>query len=117
MLTQEENVMLTRTGPGTPMGALLRRYWQPVGVAREFDTEPVRRVRILGVEYDVQCKVRFMPGFSAHADQTDLLAWHRGIRDVRQTFLVHGEAEVMDSFAKVLGSPSVQPALHESYSL
>src|SRR2546425_1141374 len=29
MLTQEMNVFLTRTGPGTPMGELFRRYWIP----------------------------------------------------------------------------------------
>ena len=30
MLTTEENELLTRTGPGTAMGAFLRRYWIPV---------------------------------------------------------------------------------------
>ncbi len=29
MLAQKENDYLTRTGPGTPMGDLFRRYWQP----------------------------------------------------------------------------------------
>ena len=29
MLTQEENELLTHTGPGTPMGELIRRYWVP----------------------------------------------------------------------------------------
>ena len=27
MLTAEKNELLTRVGPGTPMGDLLRRYW------------------------------------------------------------------------------------------
>jgi hypothetical protein len=31
MLTPEENELLTRVGPGTPAGAMLRRYWWPVG--------------------------------------------------------------------------------------
>src|SRR5687767_10051571 len=35
MLTSEENQLLTRTGPGTPCGELLRRYWQPVALAEE----------------------------------------------------------------------------------
>ncbi len=35
MLTQEQNDALTRTGPGTPGGDLLRRYWQPVALASE----------------------------------------------------------------------------------
>ena len=35
MLSQEENDLLTRTGPGTPGGNLLRHYWQPVALAEE----------------------------------------------------------------------------------
>jgi 5,5'-dehydrodivanillate O-demethylase len=49
MLTQEENEMLTRVGPGTPAGELLRRYWHPVAIAQELsDENPVKYVRILG---------------------------------------------------------------------
>jgi len=46
--TKEQNERLTRVGPGTPMGDLLRRYWQPVAAAAELEREPVRRVRFLG---------------------------------------------------------------------
>ena len=35
MLTQEENDLLTFTGPGTPAGALLRQYWQPIALSEE----------------------------------------------------------------------------------
>ena len=49
MLTREENETLTRVGPGTPMGELLRRYWHPVAVAKELsDDNPTKFVRILG---------------------------------------------------------------------
>src|SRR5690349_9189034 len=48
MLTQEANERLTQTGPGTPMGKLLRRYWHPVATVAELDTEPVLAVRLLG---------------------------------------------------------------------
>ena len=30
MLSIEDNELLTRVGPGTPMGELMRHYWQPV---------------------------------------------------------------------------------------
>ena len=39
MLTHEANELLTRVGPGTPAGKLLRRYWQPVGLASELIKE------------------------------------------------------------------------------
>ncbi len=48
MLTKEENELLTRVGPGTPAGELLRRYWHPVGVAGELTEEKaIRAVKIL----------------------------------------------------------------------
>ena len=50
MLTKEDNEILTRVGPGTPMGNLLRRYWTPALLSNEVpepDSPPVR-VRILG---------------------------------------------------------------------
>lgn len=46
MLSQEDNELLTRTGPGTPGGNLLRRYWHPVALAEELPPDgaplPVR---------------------------------------------------------------------------
>src|SRR5438876_5821859 len=49
MLSQAENERLTRVGPGTPAGELLRRYWYPVAFAAELTEEnPTRFVRILG---------------------------------------------------------------------
>ncbi len=50
MLTKEDNEILTRVGPGTMMGNLLRRYWTPALLSSEVpepDSPPVR-VRILG---------------------------------------------------------------------
>src|SRR3984893_2140969 len=48
MLTKEANERLTRVGPGTPMGELLRRYWYPVATVPELDQEPVLEVKLLG---------------------------------------------------------------------
>ena len=49
MLTQEENEMLCRVGPGTPMGTLLREYWMPLCLSTEVRADgPARRVRLLG---------------------------------------------------------------------
>ena len=48
MATREQNERLTQVGPGTAMGNLLRRYWQPIGTAAEREQEPVQAVRVLG---------------------------------------------------------------------
>ncbi len=49
MLTQEMNERLTRVGPGTPMGELMRRYWHPVAGAPQLTPDnPTKEVRLLG---------------------------------------------------------------------
>ena len=50
MLTREDNEILCRVGPGTPMGNVLRRYWHPFLLTEELlekDGAPIR-VRLLG---------------------------------------------------------------------
>src|SRR5919197_2891609 len=50
MLSREENELICRTGPGTPMGELFRRFCLPVALAEEIpgpDCDPVR-VQVLG---------------------------------------------------------------------
>ena len=48
MLTEAQNEQLTRVGPSTPMGDLLRRYWMPIAGASELDENPVKAMRLLG---------------------------------------------------------------------
>ena len=48
MLTHEENDLLHRVGPGTPMGDLMRRYWQPIAAVAELDDNPTKSVRLMG---------------------------------------------------------------------
>jgi len=50
VLNDTENELLTRIGPGTPMGNLFRQYWQPALMSTELpepDCVPLR-VRLLG---------------------------------------------------------------------
>jgi 5,5'-dehydrodivanillate O-demethylase oxygenase subunit len=49
MVTVQENEFMTRIGPGTPAGALLRRYWHPICPAAELtEAKPKKRIRMLG---------------------------------------------------------------------
>jgi phthalate 4,5-dioxygenase len=49
MISAEQNELMTRIGPGTPAGKLLRRYWQPVALVDEMQGErPLKPVRLLG---------------------------------------------------------------------
>src|SRR5579871_4545294 len=52
MASREENELLTRVGPGTPVGELMRQYWIPALLSTELpspDGPPVR-VKLLGEE-------------------------------------------------------------------
>src|SRR5829696_5047338 len=50
MLSREENELLTRVGPGTAMGHLMRSYWIPALLSEEISSAdgPPVRVRLLG---------------------------------------------------------------------
>ena len=48
MLTEEKNQLLTRVGPGTPMGSLLRRYWMPIAGVSEFESCHTKAIRLMG---------------------------------------------------------------------
>jgi phthalate 4,5-dioxygenase len=49
VLSAADNELLTRVGPGTPMGGLLRQYWQPVLFSSELEADgDPQRTRLLG---------------------------------------------------------------------
>jgi nitrite reductase/ring-hydroxylating ferredoxin subunit len=52
MMSAAQNERMTRTGPDTPAGALMRCYWQPVALAEELaPTRPLKPVRVLGEDF------------------------------------------------------------------
>ena len=72
VLSRQDNEVLTRTGPGTPMGEVLRRYWLPALMIDELpgpDCPPVR-VKLLTEELvafrDTQGRVGLLEEFCPH---------------------------------------------------
>ena len=72
MVTVQENELLTRTGPGSPMGEVMRRYWVPALLSWELgepDGPPVR-VKLLGEELvafrDTNGRIGLLDEFCAH---------------------------------------------------
>jgi phthalate 4,5-dioxygenase oxygenase subunit len=72
MLRAEENEYVTRVGPGTPMGNLMRQYWVPAMLSSELprsDCPPVR-VMLLGEKLiafrDTQGRVGLLDNFCPH---------------------------------------------------
>jgi metallo-beta-lactamase family protein len=77
-----------------------------------------RQVRIFGESIPVRAAIHTINGFSAHADQAELLDWHRQIGGPERTFLVHGEEETMRLFAGLLQDTGIEmPTLHQQFEL
>ena len=72
MLTREDNDLVTKVGPGTPMGELFRRFWLPVMLSEEVpnpDSTPVR-IKVLGEKLigfkDTDGKVGIVDAYCPH---------------------------------------------------
>ncbi len=55
-----------------------------------------KSVKIYGEEIVCKAKVYTINGFSAHADQHDLIEWIRPVKNLKQLYLIHGEISKMD---------------------
>jgi metallo-beta-lactamase family protein len=60
-----------------------------------------KRVKIHGEEIAVKAKIHTIGGFSAHADQDDLLKW-LGPTGSANVYMIHGEVAVMNEFGTAL---------------
>lgn len=83
-----------------------------------------REVWLDGARRQVRCAIRTISGFSAHADESELLDWVRafasGPRRPRTVFLVHGDPESTDAIepkVRALGLPTHRPAWRETVEL
>lgn len=75
-------------------------------------------VHLVGEDIPVQARIHTINGFSAHADQAELLAWHRRLGNPERTFLVHGEQETMRRFSALLNNTRVEmPGPHQVFEL
>ncbi len=84
----------------------------------------VKRVRIDGAWRDVRCEVRSISGFSAHADESELLGWlahfARAERRPRNVFLVHGDPgakAALEGKVRALGLATHTPHWREEVEL
>jgi metallo-beta-lactamase family protein len=69
-----------------------------------------RSIVLFGEEVPVRAQVHTINGFSAHADQGELLRWHARVGGAERTVLVHGEQGAMSAFAALLpGVPVAMP--------
>jgi metallo-beta-lactamase family protein len=96
--------------------------YQAEGTLGREITEGASEVRILGERQSVRARVVQLHGFSAHADQAELLRWAGALDGVpRRFFVTHGEPESAEAFARALKdkttSDVVVPALMDTAEL
>ena len=120
-------------GSGMATGGRIRHHlrnnlWKPeaavifVGFAAQGTLartiiDGAEEVRIFQDEIAVNASIYTINGFSAHADQRELLAWH-GKTGAKRTFLVHGEESTMQTFAGLLaGTEVIMPEQHSMHTL
>jgi phthalate 4,5-dioxygenase oxygenase subunit len=71
MLNREDNALICRVGPGTPMGNMMRRYWHPVCTSAQLERDGAPlRVRLLGEDFvafrDTEGRVGVMEELCMH---------------------------------------------------
>lgn len=77
-----------------PKSAILFVGYQAKGSLGRRILDGAKIVKIMGVEIPVACKVVNISGYSAHADQPQLLSWLRGIgMSMKHVFIVQGEED------------------------
>ncbi|MBC7317576.1 MAG: MBL fold metallo-hydrolase, partial [Chloroflexi bacterium] len=94
--------------------------YQAQGTLGRRIVDGAKLVRILGEEIAVRAKVYTINGFSAHADQKDLLRWTGYFKNQPLFIVVHGEESVAEKFALLLrgkGREVMVPRFGERFDL
>jgi metallo-beta-lactamase family protein len=106
---------------GDPDAVLMFVGYQGVGTLGAHLQAGARTARVNGQIVEVRCQVRSISGFSAHADEPQLLAWLSSFTEApRRVFLVHGEPEAQAAIEpkiQALGFPTTIPRWRERITL
>ncbi len=123
MLSNQENELITRAGPGTPMGELMRRYWVPALLSEEIpapDSAPVQ-VRILGEDLvafrDTQGRIGLLDEHCSHRGTSLFYGRNEecGLRCIYHGWKYDVEGNVLDTPAEPAGSQFKNKVKHPAY--
>ena len=122
MFTKDENEALTRTGPGTPGGRMMRHYWHPVALAADLpaDGAPLPLTIMsedLVLFRDDQGRLGLMPANCPHrgADLTYGRVEDGGIRCIYHGWLFDVTGQCIEQPAEPRGKSFCQQVRHVSY--
>jgi phthalate 4,5-dioxygenase oxygenase subunit len=123
MLSNEDNELVTRTNPGTPMGDLIRRYWVPALLSEEIPAPdcPPARVKLLGEDLvgfrDTQGRIGLIGERCAHRGTSLFFGRNEecGLRCVYHGWKYDTEGSVVDTPAEPAGSDYHKKLRHTAY--
>ncbi len=116
-ISQESKIIISASGmcdAGRIKHHLKHNLWRPDstvlfvgfqarGTLGRRIVDGAKNVRIFGEEIAIKARIEKLEGFSGHADLDGLLAWIRAMdKKPSQIMLVHGEAEVIEKFQKII---------------
>jgi metallo-beta-lactamase family protein len=86
-----------------PECSIIFTGFQVRGTLGRLIVDGIKNVRVLGEEIAVRARVYTIGGFSAHADQKELLEWLGSFKNKPEVFIIHGEESVSLEFEKIVG--------------
>src|SRR5271170_4936241 len=122
MMSQEQNDLITRTGPKDPCGKLMRMYWQPAALVDELEgPRPVRPVKLLGEDLvlfrDEQGRYGLIERHCAHrgADLAFGRLEHGGLRCAFHGWLFDATGQCLEQPAEPVNNKAHLRLRHRSY--
>jgi len=82
--------------------ALIFVGYQVEGAPGREIIDGAKRINIDHEEIIVKASVHTINGFSAHADQSGLIAWMEGFKKMGKVFLIHGERKKQEIFQSAI---------------
>lgn len=76
--------------------------FQAVGTLGRILVDGVKNIRLIGEEVVVKSRIETLNGFSAHADQSELIEWLLAIKGDPRVMLIHGELNSLDALSMKL---------------
>ncbi|MDG6774355.1 MBL fold metallo-hydrolase [Thiomicrorhabdus sp. ZW0627] len=76
--------------------------YQAEGTLGRLLVDGAEEIRIYHEKIKVRAKIHMINGFSAHADQSELLQWMEGFEHLGKVFLIHGERDKQEIFKQVI---------------
>ena len=86
-----------------PDSTILIVGYQTIGSPGRKILDGAREIKLFGEDVAVRARIARLPGMSGHADRIGLLEWIEGFKvKPKQIFVVHGEDQIAENFAKTL---------------